>query len=224
MKPMEIVLSFILGFHFETFMYIQFALITFSIVIAYTATAQNISSHLPSKIIPNQNYLFYFHGAVVSVKGDNAINDGAPEWGRYEYSNILDSLQKRNFYVVSEIRKQGVDDSIYEEKIVKQIDTLLKQGIKPSQILLIGASSGWNIVLRAAAKLKKRFVAFCHYGRMLAQHVQGIFGYRIVWSLPITYRGVRSTWYLHSHFPPKNNNDFFPGDKAAIRTQPWFHL
>lgn len=118
------------------------------------ASAQSISTHLPEKINPKDQYLFYLHGAVVSVKGDNAINDGAPEWGPYEYSNILDSLSKRGFHVISEIRKQDVDDSVYVLKIAFQVDSLLKAGVKPSSILLLGASAGWSYVLEAADRLQ----------------------------------------------------------------------
>lgn len=101
-------------------------------------------------------YLFYLHGAVVSVLGDNAINQGAPEWGPYEYSKILDSLRKRGFNVISEIRKPDLNDSIYSKKIAAQIDTLLRGGVRKSRIVLVGASSGWNIALQVSARRKDR--------------------------------------------------------------------
>jgi hypothetical protein len=104
------------------------------------------------------------YGQHKSVKGDNAINDAAPEWGRYEYSNILDSLRVRNFEVISEIRKVNVDDTLYVNKIVRQIDTLLSRGVKPSQILLVGASSGWNIVLLVSSILKNPSLHFVLMG------------------------------------------------------------
>lgn len=122
------------------------------------ASAQAVGRSLPQQINPDARYLFYLHGAVVSVKGDNAINDGAPEWGPYEYSTILDSLSKRGFNVISEIRKQNVEDSVYVWKIVCQVDTLLKAGVKPSSILLLGASAGWSIVLGVAARLQNQYL------------------------------------------------------------------
>lgn len=102
------------------------------------------------------SYLFYLHGAVVSVLGDNAINQGAPEWGPYEYSKILDSLRKRGFNVISEIRKPNLDDSVYSKKITAQIDTLLKGGVQKRRIVVVGASSGWNIALQVSARRKDR--------------------------------------------------------------------
>ncbi len=57
--------------------------LSISMIVATTAPAQSISSFLPQKLSLSEKYLFYLHGGVVTVKGDNAINDGAPEWGPY---------------------------------------------------------------------------------------------------------------------------------------------
>lgn len=53
----------------------------------------------------SSRHLFYQHGGVVTVLGDNAISESTSEWGPYEYAHILDSLRKRDFNVISEIRK-----------------------------------------------------------------------------------------------------------------------
>lgn len=129
-----------------------------------TVMAQTISPSIPKKINKQEKYLFYFHGAVVSVLGDNAINNGAPEWGPYEYSNILDSLRKRGFNVISEIRNKDADDSVYIHKVTKQVDSLLKAGADVNNIILVGASAGWNIVLHASAKLKNNNLKFVIMG------------------------------------------------------------
>ena len=69
----------------------------FLMLILHTAAPQTISASLPKTIDKNARYLFYLHGGSVTILGDNSINNGAPEWGRYEYSNILDSLRVRGF-------------------------------------------------------------------------------------------------------------------------------
>jgi hypothetical protein len=132
--------------------YIIFVL-TFLITIG-NAIGQTITSSIPAKIDIDGKYLFYLHGAVVTELGDNAINQSVQEWGPYEYSNILDSLRKQGFYVISEIRKKGIDDSVYGNKIVKQIDSLLGSGVRTEKIMVVGASSGWNIALDVSSKLK----------------------------------------------------------------------
>jgi hypothetical protein len=109
-----------------------------------------VSAQLP------HHYLFYFHGGIVTVSGDNAINPSAPEWGRYEYSNIVDSLRTRGFTVISEIRSPEKPDSYYINKLVSQTDSLLKRGIQPANIILVGASAGADIVVKASATLDNK--------------------------------------------------------------------
>ncbi|MEP7375488.1 MAG: hypothetical protein ABI675_18970 [Chitinophagaceae bacterium] len=118
------------------------------------AVAQSISSSLPQKIERSEKYLFYLHGGVVTVLGNNAINQSVPEWGPYEYLNILDSLRRRGFNIISENRKEVVPDSFYVNKISYQIDTLFTAGVNPRNILIVGASAGSDIVINVSAKLK----------------------------------------------------------------------
>ncbi len=127
------------------------------------AGGQTIGSSLPAKIDVTGKYLFYLHGAVVTELGDNAINQSVPEWGPYEYSNILDSLQRQGFYVISEIRQKGIDDSAYVNKISKQIDSLSEAGVK-KKIMVVGASSGWNVTLGVSSKLKNSKIKYVILG------------------------------------------------------------
>ena len=116
--------------------------------------AQHIQHDLPTRVDPAAYYLFYLHGGVVTVKGDNAINDPVPQFGPYQYSRILDTLRAHGFYVISERRLPGVDDSVYTNKIALQVDTLLKAKVPVRNIILVGASAGSNIVLLVSGKLK----------------------------------------------------------------------
>src|SRR5688572_2520538 len=99
------------------------------------SSSSTISATLPAKIEGSQRYLFYLHGGVVTVLGNNAINQSMPEWGPYEYLNILDSLAMRGCNIVSENRREGIDDSVYVNKLARQIDTLFKAKVKPQNIL-----------------------------------------------------------------------------------------
>lgn len=137
---------------------------TFWLLLSQTVAAQNISSSVSTQITVSGKYLFYLHAAVVTRFGNNAINQSVPEWGPYEYLNILDSLQARGFNVISENRKEGVDDSIYVNKIANQIDTLLEAGVKPQNIIVVGASSGWHIGMLVSAKIKNNDLSFVAMG------------------------------------------------------------
>lgn len=128
------------------------------------ACGQTISSHLPQEIKKSENYLFYLHGGVVTVLGNNAVNQSVPEWGPYEYLNILDSLRSRGFTVISENRKEGVDDSVYVNKLVGQVDSLIRAGAKAKKIVVLGASAGSHIALHASAKLKNKKINYVIMG------------------------------------------------------------
>jgi hypothetical protein len=118
-----------------------------------SAAAQHIQHDLPTTINPTGYYMFYLHGGVVTVKGDNA-NDPVPQFGPYQYSRILDTLRAHGFYVISERRLPDIDDSVYVRKIAQQIDTLLKANVSVRNIILVGASAGSNIVLLVSGRLK----------------------------------------------------------------------
>jgi hypothetical protein len=128
-------------------------LITILIFFQYNVSAQHVQRDLPPEIHPKKYYLFYLHGGVVTVKGDNAINDPVPHFGPYQYSRILDTLQAHGFQVISERRMPNVDDTVYALKIARQIDTLLRSGVPEMNIMLAGASAGSHVVLLAAGKI-----------------------------------------------------------------------
>jgi hypothetical protein len=133
------------------------------VLLPFVIHAQLVSSSLPKPIAPTERFIFYLHGAVVTVLGDNAVNKPAPEWGPYQYSHILDSLRSLGYNVISERRIPDVENSVYVNKIVLQVDSLLKAGVKNSNILLIGASAGSDIVLHVSARLKNKQM---HYAVM----------------------------------------------------------
>jgi hypothetical protein len=134
------------------------------LLLMHASVAQTISASLPRPIDKNGRYLFYLHGGVVTNLGDNAINNGAPEWGPYQYSNILDSLRNRGFYVVSERRLPEVTDSFYAVKLSGQVDSLLTAGVQVKNIVIVSASAGWSISFRASALLKNKSLRFVKMG------------------------------------------------------------
>lgn len=134
------------------------------LITSATSFGQTIGAGIPNYISKTGNYLFYQHGAVVTLLGNNAVNQSMPGWGPYEYSHILDSLSKRGFHVISEIRKEGVDDSVYVNKILSQVDSLLDAGARTNNMLIVGASAGWSITLRVSAKLQNKRMKYVIMG------------------------------------------------------------
>lgn len=134
------------------------------IAIHCVTTAQTVSSSVTGQIRKNEKYLFYLHGAVVTELGNNAINQSVPEWGPYEYLDILDSIKKRGFNVISEQRRKTVADSFYARHISNQIDSLIKAGVRVKNIVILGASAGWNIALLVSARQQKKRLRFIIMG------------------------------------------------------------
>jgi len=105
--------------------------------------------------------MFYLHGKIIEEQGIHAVH---PEYGPYEYAAILDSLNKYGYNVISEVRAKNTDENSYAEKVVKQIDTLLKAGIPAEHIFIIGASKGSAITLRVSAKAMNTKINFAILG------------------------------------------------------------
>lgn len=143
---------------------LQFIAISLLLLCVHASRAQTVSASLPKNIDKNAHYLFYLHGGVVTALGDNGISRGAPEWGPYEYSNILASLRERGFYVVSERRFEDVKDSLYAAKICTQIKTLFQAGVPVQNILVVSASAGWTISYRVSERLRNDSLHFVKMG------------------------------------------------------------
>lgn len=85
------------------------------------------------------NYLFYLHGLIIEIAG---IRPKSEEHGYYEYQKILEELAGHGFTVISEAREKGTEVRVYAEKIVSQVQHLLKKGVPPQNITVVGASKG----------------------------------------------------------------------------------
>lgn len=109
--------------------------------------------------------MFYVHGKIIEEQGIHAVH---PEYGAYEYLTILDSLSNYGYTVISNVRPKNADENIYADKLVKQIDTLLKAGIPAKHIFVVGASKGSYITLLASAKLMNAKINFALLGACYA--------------------------------------------------------
>lgn len=117
---------------------------------------------VPQKIDPQARYLFYLHGRIV----EESRRPTSPQFGVYEYDQILETLRARGFVVISEQRPKGTVIEKYAEKVAEQVRGLLKAGVPPRQITVVGASQGSWIAMLASTYLKNRelnfvFIAGC---------------------------------------------------------------
>jgi hypothetical protein len=126
----------------------------------YQAQGQ-IVKDVPDRIDPGQRYLFYLHGRIIEERG---IRPTSERWGVYEYEDILEALKQRGLVVISEARPRGTEIEAYATKVINQINALLKAGVAPRNITVVGASKGSVIAMVVSMRLKNREVNFVLMG------------------------------------------------------------
>lgn len=109
----------------------------------------------------DQSYIFFLHNKFVE---EHNLNESHPEYGKAEYNEILNSFRKDNFIVLSEIRSKNTNVPNYAKKIVKQIQKLLKKGVAPNKITVIGTSKGGYIAQYVSTYLANPNVNFVFIG------------------------------------------------------------
>lgn len=114
-----------------------------------------------SQTNPDQAYIFFLHNKFIE---ENDLNVAHPEYGKAEYSEIINSFKASNFIVFSEKRKKDTNAADYAEKVVKQIKGLLKKGVKPNKITVIGTSKGGYIAQYVSTYLENPDVNFVFIG------------------------------------------------------------
>lgn len=116
-----------------------------------------VLDQVPEQIDRNRRYLFYLSGYIVH---DRNVAPVHPEYGMYQYSKILRTFADSDLVVISEARKQDREIEPYARKVTDQIRQLLKAGVPPKNITVVGASQGSWIAMLASTYLANRGVNF----------------------------------------------------------------
>jgi len=90
-------------------------------------------------IAQDKKFIYYLHGRIIEIQGKDAVSE---IYGKYELDSITKALLLPQSEVKSEIRSTNVDPLAYAQEVSAEIDSLLKSGIKPVNITVIGASKG----------------------------------------------------------------------------------
>ena len=111
----------------------------------------------------NARYLFYISGYIVAEGNERPTS---PQFGVYEYKKILESFKERGFIVISEARKQSREIEPYAAKVTAQVKQLIKAGVPPKNITVVGASQGSWIAMVVSTYAANRdlnfvFIAAC---------------------------------------------------------------
>lgn len=119
--------------------------------------AVSVNYSFPDKIIPEERYLIYLHGKIIE---DEGVVANSPEFGSYEFDEILKYFADAGFNVIGEVRSPNTDIVKYSEKVTSQIKTLLEQGVPSENITVVGFSKGGAIAIFTSSKLGHPHVNF----------------------------------------------------------------
>lgn len=123
-----------------------------------TAVAEvSVNYSFPDKIEPEERYLLYLHGKIIENEG---IGANSPEYGPYEFEEILKYFAQAGFNVIGEVRSPNTDIDEYSDKVTSQINTLLEQGVPSESITVVGFSKGGAIAIFTSSKLGNPRVNF----------------------------------------------------------------
>jgi len=116
-----------------------------------------VLSDVPQEADASARYLFYLSGYIVESRNTRPVS---PQFGPYEYSQILHTFADSGFVVISEAREKNPDIQPYARKVAEQARQLLKAGVPPKHITVVGASQGAWIAMLTSTYLKNRKVNF----------------------------------------------------------------
>jgi len=126
-----------------------------------TFTPEPHTYGFPDSIDPSRQYLFYLHGKIIEDQGIPAIS---PDYGEYQYQEILETLSGYGFVVISEQRPKNADGMEYARKVSEQVTALLEAGVPPKDITVVGASKGAGIAIFASHLLENKAINFVIMG------------------------------------------------------------
>ena len=123
------------------------------------APAQHGTVHdrVPAMPDVRARYVIYLHGRIIEDQGRRPTH---ATWGTYEYQQILDTLAANGLVVVSEQRPPMTDMSIFASHVADQVRALLRAGVPPEQVSVVGFSKGGGIAIRTSALLQNPRINF----------------------------------------------------------------
>lgn len=115
-----------------------------------------IFDDVPARVDPGAHYLVYVHGRIMETEGRHAVS---PDFGPYQYDEILRAFAARGFTVISEVR-QGDAGLPFVRKVAGQVRRLLAAAVPPRHITIVCASKGGFLTAEIAAELGMPEVSF----------------------------------------------------------------
>jgi pimeloyl-ACP methyl ester carboxylesterase len=115
----------------------------------------------PAKSQVTSRYVIYLHARIVEEAGRRPADS---TFGTYEYDAILDSLRRPGIVVLSDQRPPRADSDSFAAHVAQQVDSLMRLGVPPQAITVMGFSKGGWIAILAASRLQNPTISFVFMG------------------------------------------------------------
>jgi predicted esterase len=117
-----------------------------------TGQAESILSSAPEDPDVSATYIFYLHGQIIERAGRRPTH---PQFGVYEYDEILRALSGSDRVVVSEQRAPDTDVAEYADSIAAEVSALIAKGVPAEQIAVVGFSKGGRIAIATSSLMRE---------------------------------------------------------------------
>lgn len=117
------------------------------------ASAQRgaITAAVPSTVDPHARYVIYLHGLIIENEGRHPTS---PQFGVYDYDDILHAFADAGLQVISEARPKGTQVMAYARKTAAEVRQLIDAGVPPDHVTVVGFSKGGAIAIATSSLVK----------------------------------------------------------------------
>jgi len=120
-----------------------------------------IARSFPDQIDPGARYLIYLHNQFLETSAPGEVH---PQFGAYDYGEILGALADRRLTVIAERREPDADPAVWADRTVRQVRRLIAAGVPANAITVVGFSKGGAIAFLASARLAEDGINFVVLG------------------------------------------------------------
>jgi hypothetical protein len=148
-------------------MYRLFQWFAFLLLLPVSGRAVQVYDSFPDTIHANERYVIYSHGLI--AEGDNP-RPISPKYGLFDFPGIKQALfNGGGFNLIAYQRPKNADFDAYVDTLKSWVRRLLKAGVSPSRITLVGFSRGGQLTATASSGLASvgigtALLAICEHG------------------------------------------------------------
>jgi hypothetical protein len=128
-----------------------------SFLFSNSGFASDVFSEFPSEIDPHGRYVFYSHGFI--VEGENPTPEH-PRWGVYDFPKIKQAMSNSNYKLIAYHRPKDTLPNKFARMLADNVLQLIKSGVDPKNIALVGFSRGGAITILTSNFLANNDIAF----------------------------------------------------------------